>query len=381
MTVVKRRQMAMFLAVTLVASGCSFGGNNRGRPMELSVISGSARLTHKGAAKTVSRDTSVSVGDSIVLSSGGIGELRLKKGRIFELDSARVQITSRESLLLSRGKLLADLTEPAKIDAETSSITAKSGTLRVDRFLATRIGTYAGSTVRVTNGVSTLTVPRYRQTVVAGGIVPRAAKPLRLEASDRWDQRLLQDVLDLDARLGNFGRGLEAQLGSLTGLNFFGRVLPGLELTFLDPFLSGRRSDLLIGLVIASGGSSSLGASLSDRFDRGYGLWSQGASWGLIAHEFEVEHAGLFAALLAAIERVGIRLLGTGPRAPGAGPPGVGSTPSPGSTASPSGNPTSPTPGPGRSTAPVPSPVESILPDPIEEIIDGIYGSLNPPLP
>lgn len=379
-TVVKRRQMAIFLAVTVVASGCSFRGTNRGRPMELSVISGSARLTHEGVAKTVSGDSSVSVGDSIVMSSGGIGELRLKKGRIFELDSARVQITSRESLLLARGKLLADLTGPAKIDAETSSISAKSGTLRVDRFLATRIGTYAGSTVRVTNGVSTLTIPRYRQTVVAGGIVPRAPKPLRLAASDRWDQRLLQDVLDLDARLGNFGRGLEAQLGSLTGFNFFGRVMPGLELSFLDPFLAGRRSDLLIGLVMASSGSSSLGASLPERFDHGYGLWSQGASWGLIAREFEVEQAGLFAALLAAIERVGIRLLGTGPRNAGGGPP-PGSAPTSGPTASPSANPTSPTPGPGRPTAPVPSPVESILPDPIEEIIDGIYGTLNPPLP
>lgn len=372
--------MAMLLAVLLVASACSIGRNDRGRPMELSVISGSARLTHAGAAKTVSGESSVSVGDGIVMSSGGTAELRLRQGRIFELDSARVQVTSRDSVLLSRGKLLADLTGPAKIDAETSSISAKSGTLRVDRFLATRIGTYAGSTVRVTNGVSTLTIPRYRQTVVAGGIVPRAAKPLRLAASDRWDQRLLQDVLDLDARLGNFGRGLEAQLGSLTGLNFFGRVMPGLELSFLDPFIAGRRSDLLIGLVIASGGSSSLGTSPSERFGRSYSLWTQGASWGLIAREFEVEHAGLFAALLAAIERVGIRLLGTGPLGgPGAGAP-PGSTPTPGPTASPSVNPTNPTPGPGRSTAPVPPPVESILPDGVEEIIDGIYGTLNPPL-
>jgi len=380
--VVPRKRTAMLACLALVASACSIGKDGPGRPMELSVISGSARLTHAGNAKTVTGDSGVSVGDSIVMSNGGISELRLQKGRVFELDSARVKITSAASVLLSRGKLLADLTEPAKVNAETSSISAKNGTFRVDRFLATRIATYEGSSVRVANGVSTLPVPRYRQTIVAGGILPRAAKPLRLVAADRWDQRLLQDVLDLDARLGNFGRGLEAQLGSLTGLDFFGRALPGLELGFLDPFLAARRSDLLIGLVIASGGSSSLGALPSVRFERGYSLWNQGASWGLIVREFDVEHAALFAALLAAIGRVGIRLIGTGPRSAGAGAGTPrGGTPTSGPTGQPSANPTSPTPGPARPTAPVPSPVSSILPDPIEEIINGIYGTLNPPLP
>lgn len=360
------------LAFVLVAGACN-GDAEAGRPMRLEVLEGEATLIRDGRQEVIRSHSAVGVGDTIVLRKG-LAELRLARGRIFELSNAEVSITGSAGLRLVRGDLLADVTAPARVDAESVEVLARKGAFRINRALATRVGAYEGK-VDLRADADELSVPRYRQAIVAGGVLPTVARPLRISAADRWDRRYLQDALDLDARLSNFGRGLEAQLGSASGLPFFQAVAPtGLDVAFVAPFLGGRRSDVLIALMLAL--EAKRGATLEGRFTRMFELWRDGASWGLVAREFGVEQPNLFTRLLDAIARAGIVFTGgRGPalrRAPSPPPPGRGSPgPSPTDGSTITSKPPSPSPIlPQEVCSPAPSEGKGLLND--------LIGLVNP---
>ncbi len=376
------RWTAVSVAVVMIMGACSMG-RDRGAAMELEVIEGTAQLTREGKTTSVRR-SAVEVGDRIRLAARSIAELRLAAGRKFELAGADATITGRTSLRLDGGNLLADLTSPAKITAGGISASASDSAFRVDRSLSTRLAVYRSREgVETASGSDSLTVPALRQTIVAGGILD-VARPLRLSASDRWDQRYLQEVIDLDARLINFGRGLEAQLGDLGGMAFFQQVAAGgSDVAFLSPYAGHRRSDVLIGLVIAEE-AKRLEGTVPEKFSSVFSLWQEEATWGLISYEVGAEATGIFSRLLDAIDRAGIRIVG------GAGPalrraqaqaPSGGQSPSPGDNRRPG-----PSPSPGQSPSPqppVPSPASSIIPDeiedPVNEVICGLIGAVCQP--
>lgn len=362
----KRRFVLLMLAVALVAPSCTSGGGAL-RPMTLKVVAGTAQLIREGKRHAVHDEVRVAPGDRIVQSAGGVAELRLAAGRVFELNAAELNLASSRRLTLERGKVLANLAGPATVDVGSIRVASDRGTFRVDRTLATRIGVYAGS-ARLEEDASTMAIPRFRQAIVAGDVVPRAPKPLRIDPVDPWDRRFLQEALDLDRRLTSFGRGLEAQIGaSAAGVPFFSRVVPvSADFGFLNPFLIHRRSDVLIALAV-SAVASETGGTLGDRFRQAFDLWTDGATWGLIAFEFGVGESSLFDRLVDALRLAGLRF----------GPGGVGVTP--GTQPTPT---SSPTPGgPGRSPSPSPSPSPPGPTDPIEELIDDLIDQLPIPLP
>lgn len=346
--------------------------------MSLRVLEGEAQLIRDGQRTAVSSEVDVATGDRILLSDG-IAELRLLEGRLFEIEDAEVEITGNSEVMLSSGKLLADLSAAGRVDFEDAVAFADKGSFRVDRGLGTRVGVYSDDVSVAGDGVD-LDLPRYREAVVAGGVIPTAPSPLRISSSDRWDRRFLEEALELDARLTNFGRGLEAQLGSLAGLSFFQQVAPGgLGVGFLEPFLSSRRSDLLIGLMIAleAGGPGDLPGT----FARIYDLWSRGASWGLIAVEFGAGANGLFSLLLDAIAGAGVSIITAAP------PPSGEEGPQPAPTRSPGdggpnggGQPPPPSPGPTESPDPVESVVQDVE-DTAEEVECTLQGLLGNPCP
>jgi hypothetical protein len=300
------RVLGLALALAILGASCSVGDTAlTGKSMTIRMISGSVNLLHGKKSTRVGSSAALSPGDQIVMGRTALAEVRLAKGLVFELSGADALVTGANSLKLTRGALLADVTAPAKVDAESVVVTASRASFRVDRALATRVGVYAGSVV-ATRMLDKLKIPSLRQTIVAAGILPRAAKPLRISSTDRWDRRFLQEALDLDGRLSNFGRGLEAQLGAGAGLPFFQQIMPlGLDLSFLSSYLTNRRSDLLIGLTLANGLGKNP-STFAANFNQIITLWSDGATWGLIAYEFKVDPTNIFDGLLNAVQKAGL---------------------------------------------------------------------------
>lgn len=300
------RAVAVAIGLILIATACGNEGDAAGETMRLEVARGVVSLVHEGASRTVTGSVEVVPGDSVVMVKDAKAVLRLAEGRVLEMVGARISVDSPTSVKLTGGEVLGVLQKELTIDTEPAVVSAERGAVRIDRSIATRIVNYGPGDVTVAGSADELTVPRLRQTTVAGGIVPRAAKPIQIDPKDDWDQRFLQVAIDLDGRLANFARGLEAQLGSATGLDFFGAILPiGTDFGFLTPYLTSRRSDLLLGLIVA-GEASIAGADLGTRFSRVFDLWSQGATWGLIAFEFSVGQEGVFGKLLEAVQKAGL---------------------------------------------------------------------------
>ena len=362
------------VVVLLLATSCRSSGSSR-TPMTLKVISGGATIVSDGESARLSPDesSSVEVGDRVV-QDDGVALLSLASGRDFELRGARVLITGTSSFDLERGDALAELTAAASVVADNFAAFAEEGIFRIDRGVATRVGVYDGA-VTLNHDGAELTVPRFRQAVVAGGLVPKTFDPLMISAEDNWDRRFLQVALDLDNRLTNFGRGLEAQLGNLAGLSFFRRVAPpGADVSFLSSFTTQRRSDVLIGLMVAFDSSGASG--MRDSFEQAFNLWNRGASWGLIAVEFGASDTNLFSLLLDAIARIGIQIIaGGGGGTASPNQTGGGTNDGGGGQSEPSPSPESPSP------SPEPDPVGSLvdeaedLTEEVECTLAGLLGS------
>lgn len=372
---------SVLIVLALAAAGCSLGRDSR--PMELEVLEGSARIFRGSESESVKAASTVRAGDRIVLSRGGLAELRLAAGRSFELtgrNGVELRISSTSALNLERGSVLAKLSSQATIAAAALSASSSKAAFRIDHALSIRVATYLGK-VRLTAPGRSLDLPRLRQVVVAAGELPGRERPIRINKVDRWDRRYLQAAIDLDSRLANFAQGLEAQLGRSSGPALFSAVMPTAgDLSFLNPYSSQRRSDIVIGLVIASEAAANNGGSVGDVFAPVIGLWSDGASWGLIAFEYGVGEQKLFGGLLEAVRRAGLRLSqggGFGGTSGPLGPLGVG--PSPGTSApSPGAGGPSPRPSPSPSPSPILPPTGV---DPVDDIIEEVTDLLPSPSP
>lgn len=355
------------LIIALIATSCA-GGREVPKPMQIKILKGSARLFREEVPSIVRSQAGVRAGDRIVQSRDGIAELYLAAGRLFEIAGADLRVVSPTKVTLDRGNALASLAARASVDGREIEISSAKGAFRVDRSLATRVGVYEGQ-ARVESDGEELSVPRLRQATIAGGVVPRAPKPLRIDAGDPWDRRFLQEALDLDVRLTGFGRGLEAQLGTGSGVAFFARILPvGGDLGFLVPFVGLRRSDVLIALALSLEAAKSP-ESVSGRFTQIYALWSDGATWGLIAYELGVGQPSVFARLLDAVRLAGVTI-GAGPVVP------PRTSPPPAAPSPPPPPPPPPGPGNGGNDGDNSTPIEKI-----QETIDDVIGLLPLPVP
>lgn len=366
---------ASIAALSVMAAACAPGTRGPSGQMRLDVLEGTARLTRGGETEVVGQRAGIVSGDRIVLSPDGIARLSLGRGRTFELEAASVDVRGIDALLLSRGSLLAEVEAPAEIDTEVVTVAGRGAVLRIDRHVTTVVGVYSGI-VALRGAGQSIQVPAFRQAVIAGGILERGVQPLRLHgpSGDRWDRRFLQKAIELDARLANLRVGLEAQLAGARGLDFFRRVVPGgFDISFLGSFLDNRSSDLLIGLLVATEAGGRTGTQIDAVFREVFGLWSQGASWGLIALEKGVAELSLLDQLLTAIRSANVVAGGRGPGA--TRPPPSAPRPSPSPTPQPR---PSPTPTEGPTPEPAPEPEPSPTPGVVEEVLEELLGILPP---
>ncbi|HVE76991.1 MAG TPA: hypothetical protein VND22_09565 [Actinomycetota bacterium] len=366
----KPRRIMVVLLTTAFLAGC-FGPEEAGtQPMEVRVLTGTARVMHEGQSKSLKTRGAIEVGDRVVVPKNSAAEVRLAGARRFELTGGEVRVDAGNRLTLQSGLLLGIVRSRAAVESGSFSVSAGNGTFRVDRGISARVASYRGGALRVSGPGSRLEVPPLRQAVIAGSEIPRAPDPLRVSAGDQWDRRFLSEVIETDESLTNFARGLEAQLGPDEGVSFFQRVLPEVDSSFIAAFAGNRRADLLIGLLLAMEAEGN-GRTVAERFTSAFNLWSEGASWGLVAYEFKVKKDAIFTRLLDAIQRAGLEIVGvTGaPPSPSSRRPSSGPSPSP--TPGGRGPDPSPAPSPGGSPSPSPS---SPTPSPVQSILDDLLG-------
>ncbi|HEY8200215.1 MAG TPA: hypothetical protein VII47_02575, partial [Actinomycetota bacterium] len=307
------------------------------------------------------------------------GELTLDDGVALELRGARLVVDGGRQVTLRWGKVLVVAEGPVSVRSEPVTVRAAGGIFRVDRDDSTRVAVYKDE-ARIDGPSSLLSVPTYHESLVAGGVVPPSAQALQIDPSDRWDIRYLKDAIDIDARLANLSRGLEAQLGSGTGVDFYRRVLPeGFPLNLLGPMAADRKTDVLIGSLIAHE-ATARGTDEAAAVAGVFAMWREGASWGLVAHRFGVAQKELFSLLLDSVNRANLVDQGRGPglasRRPSPGPPPTHpGTATPQPSEQPSATP-QPSPGPSPG-ADVLKPVTDLL----DQVVQGLLGGLLSPSP
>jgi len=196
---------------------------------------------------------------------------------------------------------------------------------------------------------------------VAARALPRTATPLTVDPRDVWDQEFLADVIDLDVTLASQSRGYEAQYGAVMhDWKEIAKIAPGRDLGFITPYFQNTGSgDILIGTVFALLlEQRAQGSSAAAFFGTLLSLLDQGATWGLLAHEYLGDNGEQ--TLKVSVTRA-IALRAGDIRS------GGGAIPSLTPTASPSGTPTkgpTPTPTPKPSRSPTGSPTPSPTPTP-----------------
>lgn len=282
--------------------------------------------------------------------------------QVLELQNdTQITIGSARSATLEIGRALgeAGAGQPFTIVSRGTAIrVAAAGVARVERLLGTlRVGVYRGSAQVELLGRG-VDVPTFKEVVIAGGVpLEREPRPLTLLATERWDRRLLGDVLNFDRELTQFGAGFNSEFGAKPlAPRFFTAFVVLPSLSFLRPELpTTDPAEVLVGVVFAQQLSTRAGgpSTLPAFFNELLGLRDQGASWGLIAKEKGLDLRLALQGVLDAIRR------GTAPTPPpgsggggtggggtggGGGNGGGGSTPGPQPSPSPTASPTEPPP-------------------------------------
>jgi hypothetical protein len=362
---VRRSAQVLATAVVLVVAGTGCfgrGGGGANGGFLVAEVSGSVVARSPGeTARSLRKGDNVPSGS--VLKTAAEPETFLKlegdDKQVLELQKdTQITIGSARSATLEIGRALgeAGAGQPFTIASRGTAIrVAAAGVARVERLLGTlRVGVYRGSAQVELLGRG-VDVPALKEVVIAGGVpLEREPRPLTLLATERWDRRLLGDVLNFDRELTQFGAGFNSEFGAKPlAPRFFTAFVVLPSLSFLRPELpTTQPAEVLVGVVFAQLLSARAGgpATLPRFFDELLGLRDAGASWGLIAKEKGLDLRLALRGVLDAIAR------GTAPTPPpgsggggtggggGSGGGGGGSTPGPEPSPSPTASPTEPPP-------------------------------------
>jgi hypothetical protein len=332
---------------------------------------GEARLEVEGRAIVERRDgdeeviddddTDLRAGDRVEVTEG-VGRMVLRDGVRMELragieDAADSMVRMGEVPVLEAGDLLVAAPESSAVEAAGTTVVVEAGAAQVSRALGLGVATYDGM-VRIDSAGVERPVPALREMrVPALGRPPRQARPLDYAAADPWDRRFLGAAIDLGRTLEALADGYTQNLNPGEGRTpgFFRLVLPGLDdedqfgAELID--LDRAPGETLIGAAITELGRR---GGFVERWDAVFGFRDEGAEWGLVALDQDVDGTPLLGAVEDA---VGASPL-TFAAGPGAG--GPGSTPSP----APVGDPTTPTTQPPTSPEPPPTTTPPTSPPP-----------------
>jgi hypothetical protein len=220
-------------------------------------------------------------------------QVRVIDGRaVLELPKSKVELRAgslltingdvQPAVTLDDGDLLVEAGRGDTVIVDGGNATvAVAGSAKLRRGVSLAAGVYEG-TARLARNDEGLTIPQYRQAAVVGtGILPPAAEPLNLAASDEWDRRMAGSIMALDEQLTLITQAFEADAPAGAGPDQFKAWMPkGAALPITPELLAGRAvGENLIGLTLVALDKGDFNARVASIF----GFRTQGASWGLVA--------------------------------------------------------------------------------------------------
>ena len=300
------KKLTIFLTFALIG-GLACADESALKDMELSVLKGVVNVIRDGETIPVESNIGLEAGDVIETKQGTVAKFALEGGpeeRRGELQgSTKILVRSGTSIEAQEGQLLLAVQQPTTVVADSVTARTAGATFRIDRgFGSDRAGVYSGSLDLESPGQARLRLDTLFQATMVAGDLPSQGRPYRLDESDAWDQRVLEEVVALEQQLEVLARGLTPQLrGQRPDLNYFAALIGGGNVSFIRNYLQRKPVDLLIGFTIARNAP----LRLENAFEKGFRLYDQGARWGVAAKIMEVEPKPV----VAQLERL---ILGTG---------------------------------------------------------------------
>ncbi|MDP9067230.1 MAG: hypothetical protein M3N53_02635 [Actinomycetota bacterium] len=300
------KKISLCLAL-LVLAGVACADDRSLSDMELRLVSGIVNVIRDGETIAVENRLELEPGDVIVTEADSLARFALAGGpdvRHGEMQGGgKVVVTSTTSVEAETGELLMQVADATRVTVDGVTGRASEAAFRVDRgFGSVRAAVYTGQLNLDAPGQTDVTLPTLFQATIVAGDLPTQTRPYRLDVKDPWDQSLLEDVVTLEEQLALLARGLGNQLGrERPSLGYFSALINGGNVDFMKPYLRREPADLLIGFTIARNADGSLRRG----FQSAFGLFDQGARWGVAAKIMRVETQPV----VAQLERI---ILGTG---------------------------------------------------------------------
>lgn len=247
------------------------------RDQGLRTVEGRRTVRLGAQVKVLAGSASIALGDG--------GRLEVRKGS--EIDIGSPVSLVADDLLVTSGN------QPLKVAVAGSQVVV-DGVARLTRDLAVSAAAYRGSAT-MRSAARSLKVPALRQAEVPSlGVLPAAPEPLDYDTADAWDRRFLGVAMELGEQLESRSKGFTNQLphGEGTTPGFYRVLLPALENepAFSEDLVSATRDpgDTLVGAAITVNGK--LG-TFAERWANVFAFKAQGASWGLVALDQQVNDA------------------------------------------------------------------------------------------
>lgn len=392
----RRTLLLPALALALGTVACNRDGASRSGEEQIGRIlsvSGNVELVSGGSTLAAAEGADLRAGDDLAVEDGGTVDFELGGNAGYRLVRGLAELEGVSSLALRDATLVVTGESPVQVDLGAVELAFSEGTVRTETGPAGRVAAYRVEGLELIAGEQRVPLPALWQVSITpeGGL--DQARPLQFSRDDPIDAANLQHALEADGKLGNLLRGLEPQLAAAPASAVPGRLASaGITSQTVDALGQLPRSDLLMGLAFAREWNE---AELVRSFEKAMALRVLGATWGLVAQNFDVPADALVAALQSEIDAV---LFPPGAAEPGQLVPSPRpAAPRPGGTArpqppapapAPAPPPAGPAPAPGPSPTgspgligPVVDPLRPLLPDELERIIDDLLGVVDGILP
>jgi hypothetical protein len=300
------------LLIMLSNTACGIFGGDDLPPMTLERLNGRVEV-QRGAEKIeVGEQVSIEPGDVIKTFEDSLAEFSLEGDRTVKLAARTiVRVTSASALKTLQGNLLAETSEPMRVEFGAIEARSQGGAFRIDTgFASARAASLEGVLGLTVAGEPPLSIDPYYEAPVAANDLPGSTRPYRLQPSDVFDQQHLSKWIELDRTLDQLGDGLANQLGrSRPDLDYFSALAGRANVRFMKPYMRRPADELLIGLSIAQNAAGSLPRAFEGAFD----LLDQGAVWGIVAAILRADNTrSVLAEIRGAIEATGAVASGQG---------------------------------------------------------------------
>lgn len=379
----------LLMLAGLAGSACSPSTSEASETVgSIDRIEGSVALVRDGSSRPAADGEDLLAGDQIRVGETGNAIFRLGDSTGVELVTGEALLRRSDAIRLSDATVVIDSDDPVEMDFETLQVAFQSGAVRVELPGPGRVAAYEVQDLQLTSGTQVVPLPQLWQASVAEDGTLDQARPLQFSRDDEIDAAHLAHALEADSKLGNLLRGVEPQLAARDGAALRRRLGDaGIGPESLERFEPASRSDQLMGLAFAREWKRDAPAETVKGFEQAMALNVLGASWGLVAQNFDVGADALVAGLQAEINAVlfpegvngGASLVpAPAPSATRAPPrtPATGGTGQPAPAPAP-GPAAAPSPTPPGLVGPVLDPLRPLLPNELEAIIDELYGLVH----